>query len=62
MNDRALTVREVADRLAVSEPSVRRMIARGDLHAITIGLRAVRVLESEVDRYLRSARHTDGLE
>jgi len=48
-----MSVREVADFLGVSVPSVRRMIDRGDLAAIVVGERSIRVLQSELDRYIR---------
>ena len=51
MAARILTRPEVGDRLGVSLSTVRRLIASGDLRAFNIG-RQVRILESEVDRYV----------
>jgi excisionase family DNA binding protein len=49
-----LTVREVADRLKLSEKSVRRRIARGELPAVRLGGRGtqLRVDERELDQYV----------
>jgi excisionase family DNA binding protein len=49
--NRALTVRIAARRLSLSEKSVYRAIARGDLPAIRVG-RAVRVPEAALERLL----------
>ena len=49
--DRGLSVREAAAALGISEPSVRRLIARGELRASRIGGRIV-VPMSEVRRRL----------
>lgn len=48
-----LDVRTVAERLAISVTSVRRLIQRGELAAVYVGRRAVRVPESAVEAYLR---------
>jgi excisionase family DNA binding protein len=50
-----LTVREVADRLKLSEKSVRRRIASGDLPAVRLGGSRgtqLRVDERELDQYV----------
>jgi excisionase family DNA binding protein len=49
-----LTVREVADRLKLSEKSVRRRIAGGELPAVRLGGRGtqLRVDERELDEYV----------
>jgi excisionase family DNA binding protein len=49
-----LTVREVADRLKLSEKSVRRRIASGELPAVRLGGRGtpLRVDERELDQYV----------
>jgi excisionase family DNA binding protein len=49
-----LTVREVADRLKLSEKSVRRRIASGELPAVRLGGRGtqLRVDERELDEYV----------
>jgi len=51
---RHLTLREVAARLGVSEKTVRRWIARGNLDAWRQG-RVVRVSESALRRFLEDA-------
>jgi excisionase family DNA binding protein len=49
-----LTIADVAERLRLSERSVRRLIARGDLPARRIGsTRQIRVAVADVDRLLR---------
>lgn len=49
-----LTIAEVADRLRLSERSVRRLIACGDLPARRIGsTRRKRIAASDVERLLR---------
>ena len=49
-----LTVREVATRLKLSEKSVRRRIASGELPAVRLGGRGtqLRVDERELDQYV----------
>jgi excisionase family DNA binding protein len=49
-----LSAREVADRLGVSELTVRRAISSGELRAVRLGHgRAVRVDERDLARALR---------
>ena len=50
-----LTIKDVADRLQVSETTVERLIARGDLIATKVGT-LVRVTPSDLDAYLQAAR------
>lgn len=50
-----LTMREAADTLRVSVATVRRMIGRGDLHAVRLGDfpgASVRIRVAELDRLL----------
>lgn len=47
-----LTIAEVAERMGVSKSGVYRRIAGGDLRAIRIGDRAMRVLESDLLAYV----------
>ncbi len=47
-----LTVAEVAERLKLCEQTVRNMIDRGELAAIRVGPRRIRVREAELDRFL----------
>jgi excisionase family DNA binding protein len=51
LDDRLLTVREVASAMRVSNMTVYRLIRAGDLRAIQIG-KSYRIRESEVGRYL----------
>lgn len=50
--DRYLTVAEVAERLRVNRQTVRNWIARGQLGAVRVGTRRVRVPQAELDRFL----------
>lgn len=50
-----LTVKEVADYLRVSEDHVRRWIWAGDLPAVRVGKRAVRVREEDLKELLKIA-------
>jgi excisionase family DNA binding protein len=54
-NERFLSVAQVADRLGLSEKSVRRKIARGELDAHRVG-KLLRVRERGLDAYLARAR------
>ncbi|NMR19175.1 helix-turn-helix domain-containing protein [Cellulomonas fimi] len=47
-----LTVAEVADRLRVTERFVRRLIATGELRAVRVGSRVVRVRQVDIDALL----------
>jgi excisionase family DNA binding protein len=49
-----LTIREAAERLRVSEKTVRRLIRRGELPAVQLGSKgaSVRVDEAELERWL----------
>jgi excisionase family DNA binding protein len=49
---RALTVREAADRLSVDPKTVRRLVQRGELRAVRVGSKALRILSSDVDALL----------
>jgi excisionase family DNA binding protein len=50
-----LSVAEIADRLKLSEKTVRRWIERGDLPAHHLG-RAVRISEDDLALYLHKHR------
>jgi len=50
---RLLRIEDVADRLAVSTKTVRRMVASGQLEAVHIGA-AVRFTEAAVERFITS--------
>jgi excisionase family DNA binding protein len=52
---RLYAISTVADRLDISEDSVRRLIARGDLTAIRIGS-SVRVAAAELESFVERRR------
>ena len=52
--DESITVREVAQRLNVSERSVRRWISQGKIEKHQFG-RSIRVSKSELNRFVRRA-------
>ncbi len=58
---RLLKVHEAAERLAISQKHLRRLIAQGRLRAVRLG-RAVRVPEAELERLAdgRQADHRPG--
>jgi excisionase family DNA binding protein len=49
-----LTVEEVANWLRVNPQTVRHWIDRGELHALHVGVRTVRVRQSDLDRFLEA--------
>ena len=58
MNEPYLTIQDVAARWKISVPTVRRMIARGEVSPVRIG-RAVRIEHSEIERFEMGRRHAD---
>ena len=52
MPDELLTVAEVAETLKLNAQTVRNMIDRGELPAIRVGSRRVRVQRSDLDAFL----------
>jgi excisionase family DNA binding protein len=68
MADELLTVNEVAERLKVNQQTVRNWIDRGELAAIRVGARRVRIRREDFEAYLAgergsaSARRTDRLQ
>jgi excisionase family DNA binding protein len=50
-DDDLLTVEDVAKWLRLSKMTVRNMISRGELSAIYLGQRRVRIRRSELDRF-----------
>ncbi|WP_164745256.1 helix-turn-helix domain-containing protein [Georgenia faecalis] len=50
---RFLSVSEVADELNVTERFVRKLIAQGDLNAVRVGSRLVRIRRTDLDAVLR---------
>lgn len=53
-----LTVAEVADRLRVTERFIRRLIASGELDAVKIGSRVVRIRSAQMDALLTPVHRT----
>ncbi|EYR62729.1 hypothetical protein N866_05660 [Actinotalea ferrariae CF5-4] len=51
-----LTVAEAADELAVTERFIRKLIADGDLRAVKVGARVVRIRRTDLEDLLRPAR------
>ena len=51
-----LTVREVAELLKLNQQTVRNWIDRGELPAVRVGARRVRVLRSDLDAMLAAGR------
>lgn len=49
------TVSYVADLLGVSKMTIYRLVENGDLPAIVIGKRTIRIRQSEIDNYIASA-------
>ena len=45
-----LTVKEAAERMGLSEVTIRRYVRDGDLKAVIVGKRSVRIPEEEVER------------
>lgn len=56
---RFLTVAEVAAMMRVSKMTVYRLVHNGDLPAVRVG-RSFRVVEDDVDEYLRKSFYTAG--
>jgi excisionase family DNA binding protein len=57
IEDKLLSVDEVAARLGVSKPTVRRWIQKGELTASCVGpRRLLRVRQTDVDAFLDSSR------
>jgi excisionase family DNA binding protein len=54
-----LTVAEVAAMMRVSKMTVYRLVHSGELPAVRVG-RSFRVLEKDVDEYLRKSFYTAG--
>ena len=56
MPDEFLTVDDVAQLLKLNPQTVRNMIDRGDLPAIRVGARRVRIERSDLDAFLAQGR------
>ena len=50
---RLLTVAEAADELNVTERFIRKLIAEGDLDAVRVGARIVRIRRTDLEALLR---------
>jgi excisionase family DNA binding protein len=55
MNETFLTVAEIADQLRLNQQTVRNWIDRGELAAIRLGARRVRVRASELERFIAAS-------
>ncbi|MHB1490089.1 MAG: helix-turn-helix domain-containing protein [Cellulomonas sp.] len=51
-----LTVAETADELAVTERLIRKLISSGQLRAVKVGTRVVRIRRTDLEDLLRPAR------
>lgn len=51
--DAFITIAEAAERLGVTDRTIRTLIARGDLPAYRLGTRAVRIREDSLSAVLR---------
>lgn len=51
-----LTIQETATLLRVSQDTIRRMIAKGELARVRVGARRVCIARAEIDTYV--AQHT----
>lgn len=56
VDDEYLTVAEIAELLKLNQQTVRNIIDRGDLPAVRVGSRRVRVLRSDLDAFLTEGR------
>ena len=56
MERRFLTIVEAAALLGVSEATIRRKIARGELVAHRLGPKSTRIDEDDLERFLRASR------
>ena len=50
------TVAEAADELAVTERFIRKLISEGQLRAVKVGTRVVRIRRTDLEDLLRPAR------
>ena len=51
-----LSVTQAADELAVTERFIRKLIADGQLRAVKVGTRVIRIRRTDLDDLLRPAR------
>ena len=55
-----VTAHDAADTLRISVDGVYRLLRRGDIPAVRVGIRSIRIPEDAVDAYI--AEHTDQAE
>ena len=55
MDETFLTVAEIAEQLRLNQQTVRNWIDRGELAAIRLGARRVRVRASELERFIAAS-------
>lgn len=60
MPDELLTVAEVAEELRLVPQTVRNMIDRGELPALRVGSRRVRIARADLDAFLGQRRRLSG--
>lgn len=58
--DRLLTLADVADFLAVSLSTVRRLVRDGNLPAVRVGQRSIRVRPEDLEAYLQASVEKQG--
>ena len=51
-----LTIAQAAEELAVTQRFIRKLIAEGQLHAVKIGTRVIRIRRTDLEDLLRPAR------
>jgi len=57
-DDDFLTVAEVATRLKVNPQTIRNWITRGEIRAVRVGARRVRILRADLDSFLAATGAT----
>lgn len=58
MSEYLMTYAEVCERLRITKPTARQLVANGDLRIVRIG-RAVRIRSSDVDRFVERGGEPD---
>ena len=54
------TLQQAAAHLGISESTMRRIIRRGEIAAIRVGLRKLVIEEEEIQRYLERQKEQSG--